>query len=157
MDALRQYVISVVAAAIVCGIVTGVMKEGTAQAVVKLICGLFLTFAVLRPIARLDLADLGNFGLSLSRDAEQAAAVGENLARDALADIIKRETEAYILDKAAALNLSLEAEVTVSDSDPPVPMAVRISGNASPYARLRLQNLIQEELGISKENQLWTG
>lgn len=157
MEAVRQYVVSVVSAALICGIVTGLMKKGTAQEVVKLICGLFLTFTVIRPITQLDLSEFSDFGLSYSQDAARASAMGENLARESLTDIIKAETEAYILDKAAALGISVDVHVIVSDADPPVPVAIRLSGTASPYIRQQLESLIQKDLGIAKENLLWTG
>ena len=86
-------------------------------------------------------------------DAEDAAAMGENLARDSMADIIKEETEAYILDKAADLHANLRVEVAVGEDN--LPAAVTISGEASPYARRQIQAMIANDLGISKENQKW--
>ena len=101
MEALRQYVISVVAAAMLCGIVVRLFPNGSGKQVGKLICGLFLAYTVLSPISRVDFSNLPDFSLGYMGDAEDAAAMGENLARDSMADIIKEETEAYILDKAA--------------------------------------------------------
>ena len=141
MEALRQYVISVVAAAMLCGIVVRLFPNGSGKQVGKLICGLFLAYTVLSPISRVDFSKLPDFSLRYMDDAEDAAAMGENLARDSMADIIKEETEAYILDKAAD-NL---------------PAAFTISGEASPYARRKIQAMIANDLGISKENQKWIG
>ena len=96
-----------------------------------------------------------DFSLRCMDDAEDAAAMGENLARDSMADIIKEETEAYILDKAADLHANLRVEVTVGEDN--LPAAVTISGEASPYARRQIQAMIANDLGISKENQKWIG
>jgi hypothetical protein len=60
------------------------------------------------------------------------------------------------LDKAQALNTALEVEVTLSDDEIPIPVKVRLSGKVSPYAKGRLQQIISEELGIERENQIWT-
>lgn len=155
MEMLRQYVISVAAAAMICGVVTSLFQTGTAKEVVKLICGLFLAFTVLSPVSKLDFSELTDFRFSYSEDAAEAAALGENLAQESMADIIKAETEAYILDKAEALNAVLTVEVTVSEEN--LPMAVKLSGEVSPYARQQLQAIIQTDLGIAKENQQWTG
>ena len=46
MEGLRQYVISVTTAAIVCGMLTAVLKKGTMQSLVKLLCGFFLGTAL---------------------------------------------------------------------------------------------------------------
>ena len=55
MEALRQYVISVVAAAMLCGIVVRLFPNGSGKQMGKLICGLFLAYTVLSPISRVDL------------------------------------------------------------------------------------------------------
>ena len=150
MEALRQYVISVVAAALLCGIVVRLFPNGSGKQVGKLICGLFLAYTVLSPISRVDFSNLPDFSLRCMDDA-----MGENLARDSMADIIKEETEAYILDKAADLHANLRVEVAVGEDN--LPAAVTISGEASPYARRQIQAMIANDLGISKENQKWIG
>lgn len=157
MEDLRQYVISVVAAAFICGTIMGLLPKGSARELVKMICGLFLAFTVLSPISRFDFSRLAEIDDLFTDEAAQAAAMGENLNREALHAIIKAETEAYILDKAAQLNVELEVEVTVSTDDPPLPVAVSLSGSISPYARRRLEAILTDEIGIPKENQAWTG
>ena len=153
MEALRQYVISVVAAAMLCGVVIRLFPQGSAKQVGKLICGLFLAYTVLSPVSRVDFSRLPEFSLQCMEDGEEAASMGENLARDSLADIIKEETEAYILDKAADLHANVTVEVVLDGES--LPASVTISGEASPYARWQLQSLIESDLGISKENQKW--
>ena len=136
MEALRQYVISVVAAAMLCGIVVRLFPNGSGKQVGKLICGLFLAYTVLSPISRVDFSKLPDFSLRCMDDAEDAAAMGENLAR-------------------ADLHANLRVEVAVGEDN--LPAAVTISGEASPYARRQIQAMIANDLGISKENQKWIG
>ena len=76
MEALRQYVISVVAAAMLCGIVVRLFPNGSGRQVGKLICGLFLAYTVLSPISRVDFSKLPDFSLRCMDDAEDAAAMG---------------------------------------------------------------------------------
>lgn len=157
MDGLRQYVISVTTAALICGIVSGLVKKGGAGELIRMLCGLMLAIVVLRPIGSLHPEAFG-FGLFPSSwEGESMAAQGEKIARQSMTDIIKSRTEAYILDKAAALEVSLAAKVTLSEDDIPVPVGVTLSGNLSPYARSQLTDVIAKDLGIPKENQLWTG
>ena len=156
MEAVRQYLISVTAAAIVCSIINRVIgKTGTYAAIVKLITGLFLVFTVISPFAKLQITDLPAYMDSLTVDADLVVMDGQQAARDAVTEIIKAEAEAYILDKAAALDLTVEAEVIVSDTDIPQPCAVTLRGSASPYAKQRLQQLIANDLGIPEEKQTW--
>ncbi|MBQ8834573.1 MAG: hypothetical protein IJ001_06585 [Oscillospiraceae bacterium] len=157
MEALRQYVFSIVAASMISGVVMGFLQGGTVKELLKLICGLFLAFMIISPLHQLDLSDFAIPGETEKQTGQDIAAEGKELAEEAIADIIKAETEAYILDKAAQLNVELEVEVTVSMDDPPLPMAVSLSGSISPYARRRLEAILTDEIGIPKENQAWTG
>lgn len=155
MDGLRQYVISVVTAALICTIVSGMVHEGSAQELIRLISGLFLVLTVLRPLVRIDYTDLLQYADSFSHSGVQTAATGEIMARDAMTDIIIAESEAYILDKAAELNA--EVSVAVSVNEDQIPISAKLSGQISPYAKQRLEAILTADLGITKENQQWTG
>ena len=72
-------------------------------------------------------------------------------------EIITDKTCAYILDKAETLRAQLTVQVILSDEELPVPERIYLTGQASPYARSMLQRLIEEELGVPKERQIWTG
>lgn len=157
MESLKSYIMELVIVAITCGIVCGIVKEGSAQKVLKLVCGIFLTVTMLRPLAGATLDHLMDIPESFTDDAARAVSSGESLARNSEAEIIKQKCEAYILDKASELDLSLAVDITLSEEDPPVPIAVRICGNITPYNKLLLEELILQNLGITKENQLWTG
>lgn len=157
MEFLRQYVLSIVAASMIGGVVMGFLQGGTIKQLLKIICGLFLAFMVISPIQKLDLQDLPVVGEEDAMAGEEIAAMGEEMAAEAMADIIKSETEAYILDKAAQLNVSLEVQVTVSDGDVPVPVEATLQGSISPYARQQLEAVLTRELGIPKEHQIWAG
>ncbi|MBQ7415780.1 MAG: hypothetical protein IJW14_01925 [Oscillospiraceae bacterium] len=156
IDGIKGYLLSIFAAAIICAIVTRLMGDkGTHGTMAKLIAGLFLTFTVIRPVADVKI-DLSGLTPDFSIAADQAAAAGESMTREAMAKVIKSKTEAYILDKAVALNAELKVEVTLSKDDIPIPSAVRLSGKISPYAKAQLQAIITQDLGIEKERQLWT-
>lgn len=158
MGEIRQYLISVTAAAILCGIIQSIVgKKGMLAAIVKLLAGLFLSLSVISPFAKLRLADITDYTTFLSDDASEAVQAGKMAAQDALAARIKSETEAYILDKAKAWGIELAVDVIISDSDPPVPCAVTLSGGVSPYAKVRLSQMLEDELGIPKEEQAWIG
>lgn len=156
MEAVREYLLSVTAAAVICGMLRSVTGEkGTCAGITKLICGLFLAFTVIRPIAEVEIEDFAMLTADISGEAREAVSMGEDYTRQAISAIIKSETEAYILDKAQAYDAKLQVEVTVSADDTPVPDSVRITGGLSPYARTQLQSIIENELGIPKENQRW--
>ena len=154
MEALRQYVISVVAGAILCGIALRLVPKGALSQIMKLLCGLILTLCVLRPMVKAELLNSIRFDGSFFDDAVSTAALGEEYSARAIRDIIKSETEAYILDKARSLGAKILAEVSLTTDG--VPAGVRVTGSLSPYAKAALADYISRELGISKENQVWT-
>ena len=156
MAALGEYIVSVTVTALLTGIVSGFLKETPGEKYGKLVCNLVLLMAVLRPAAQWQAWKLPETafpaadGSSLISDAWYDA-------QNALGEIIKQKSEAYILDKAAAMGLELTARVGLSSDDPPVPVCVEITGAVSPYMKLRLEEMILEGLNIAKENQVWIG
>ena len=123
----------------------------------RFIGGLFLTFTVIAPVADMDFDIMFDVPLDYVQQANDIAADGQQITLSQQREIIKQQCEAYILDKAFAYQLQPEIEVTLSDDDLPIPTHVRLSGTASPYAKKVLQEWIEDEMGISKENQLWIG
>lgn len=78
---------------------------------------------------------------------------GELESRNAIAASIKAQTEAYILDKAAELGASVQAEVSVNADLRPD--GAVLTGNVSPYVKSRLSALLETQLGIAKEALVW--
>lgn len=156
MDGLGGYALRIISGALICGIILSLVKEQTAQGVMKLLCGAVLTMLVVWPLSDVDLSRLPEL-LPEGLDGRAYIAEGENMARETMAQLIKAETEAYILDKANSLHAALQVEVSVSGDSPPVPVEAALTGKVSPYARSEMERILQKELGIPKENIQWTG
>ena len=154
MDDLRQYIVSVVAGACICGIALGLLPESGTRTILKLLCGMFLAVTVLRPVSNLEIEDFLAFDQILADNASQTAAMGEAYSEKLFRQRIKEETAAYILDKADAMGVKIIAEVGLDEKG--IPALVRLSGNLSPYHREVLEGYISRNLSISKENQIWT-
>lgn len=157
IEGVREYLLGIFAAAMVCAIVTRVIGEkGTVGAVVKLVAGLFLAFTVIQPWVDIRLDAVLDLAQNQSAAGQEAALAGQLLSRETMGAVIKERTEAYILDKATEMNVVLKVEVTLSDEEIPCPESVRLTGNVSPYAKARLQDIMLNDLGIMKEQQIWT-
>ena len=156
MDRLGQYILSVVSAAVISGILSStVSSKSTAGGLIRMLCGLFLAFAVIAPLGRLNYDVLSAFSDTYFDEGVTASAQGEKLARESVAEIIKQETEAYILDKAAAMQVQISVEVTVSQGDSPIPEQVTVVGTLTLREKRLLQEMIETELGIPEERQQW--
>ena len=155
MGSLRRYILAIVTAAILGGILTGIVRDGSCGKLLKLMCGVFFLLTAIQPITGVRIPDLSQWVQAYSSEAEQAAQWGENYFARQREAIIKEKTEAYILDKAGQLGLQLQAEVSVSETEEPVPWAVVLSGEVKPDQKRRLEAILEQELGIARENQQW--
>jgi hypothetical protein len=157
MDEIRTYVLSVVGAAIIGSVLNGLLSKDTcAGKLLHLISGILLTLVAIRPVAQLNIDALGSFSVHNPQEISLAVETGKDLASDAMVVIIKANSEAYILDKATDLNANLTVSVILSeDGDYPVPQSVQMSGSVSPYAKKLLSQMLQEDLGIEPEDQIW--
>lgn len=158
MEALGQYILSVTAAAVVCALIKGLSSSGSYSAVVNLLCGIFLSVTILSPLDRLNMDEwFLAFQQNFLQTGEDISAEGTEQRTETLSAIIKEQTEAYILDKAAQWHSELQVTVYLSEDALPVPVMAELRGSVSPYAKLRLSKMLEDDLGISKENQQWIG
>lgn len=156
MGGLRDYLIGVISAAMICTVVMRLVRNyDTLGKIAKLMCGIFITYTVLSPLPAFDLSDLSGIASRYTAEAQEAADEGVQISQDALRQSIKERTEAYILDKAKSLEADLRVEVELSKDEIPVPKTVSIFGKTSPYAKKKLSSMIAEEIGVEMENQKW--
>ena len=156
MEAIRQYLLCVVSAGIICAVILKIVGEkGLLSSAIKLLAGLFMSITVISPIVKLQIDDFSDYLYEIETDSQGIVADGISVANDEKTKIIKQNLESYILDKASSLSVSLDAQITLSASDAPYPYSVILSGDISPYKRQQLQQIISNDLGIPEERQVW--
>lgn len=159
IEALGEWVKTLVAAAIFAGAALSLTPKGPAKAAVGFVCAVMLTLALLQPLTKLEpdaLAEAAAAEQLRSRGkAAKAAADAQLLFRL----IIMEETEEYILNKADLLDIEgLTVEVMLKQGDTyPYPHSVRLTGEATPEAREKLGHWLEGELGIPAARQSWSG
>ena len=154
---MGKYLLSIITAALLCGIATSLLgNQGALGTAVKLLAGIYMTLSIIAPWGQLRLGELSDLKDQLTSDAERVTLSGQNTAREAMAESIINSTRTYILDKAESLGAELTVEVMLDDSQIPIPNKVRIRGNISPYNREKLSSIIERDLGIPTEAQIWT-
>ena len=156
MDAIRQYLLSVIAAAIICSVIISFTdKKSGSGTMIRMLCGLFLSVTMIYPLVDVKLDDISSYFYSIEVASDDVVTDGKIAANEAVSSIIKEQTEAYILDKASSLGLSLTVSVCVEGDDIPLPVSVTLQGNASAYLKQKLCAFIQDDLAIPKEQQKW--
>ena len=157
MSAIGNYVLTIIIVAFVCSILSDLIQNPASAAIIHMISGMILAITIFAPISNADLSSYLNFDISVMDEA--SAAVNEGIAKsqDVLYASIKQETESYIQEKAAAMGTQISAKVSLSNDDLPVPVSVVMSGAISPAVKQKLQDLMETQLGITKENTQWIG
>lgn len=156
MNKLSEYILRILISAILVSLIKNLVgQKTTCGKLITMLGGIFITVNMISPLLKIEFHQVSDYINNISIDADAVVAEGEDMALSSLADIIKSKTEAYILDKAAFLELNLEVEVTLNNANPPIPCSVELRGSASPHAKKQLREYIADELGISEDNQTW--
>lgn len=155
VTAIRQYILSVICAGFLCGIVQMLFSKSSIETLIKLITGLIITMTVIAPLLQGRDFSLGIYLDQIALDGDHVIAEGERAAAEAVSERIKERTETYVLGKAAELGAVVTVDIELESSTPPVPVKITISGNVSPYVKRQLSTCLQKELGIPEDSQIW--
>lgn len=155
MSAVRQYILSVICIAILCGVVQTLFSKGSTGSLVKLITGLMITVTAIGPLLRGYDLSFDVFLDKISADGNWVIAEGERAREQELSKCIKETAETYIMDKAAKMGAAITAEVKLNDETPPVPAAVTLRGGVSPYVKKQLEGYLWTDMGIPEDKQVW--
>lgn len=154
MDNLRQYALSIIVTALICGIVTGLSEKSSGNGIMRYLCGLVLAVSILMPMTRIHSVSFPEKLTAFHESGKRMAELGEKMAQESKSTIIKQEMEAYILDKAS--QACADASVDVALDDNQLLESVVITGSFSTYDKQQLENVLLSDLGITEEKLLWT-
>ena len=151
---LRSWILGLGGAAVFCAVMTEICPKGQVKTVVKMLCGMVMSLALISPLLSLD---MDSYSLNLAkyrREGEAIAGEAQDAANAWSRTIIEEECRAYILDKAALLGMELpDASVTLKWSSEgfwyPVECSLPV-----PY-HPGLSSAIESGLGIGPESQKW--
>lgn len=155
MGTLGQYLLRLMAGALIASVIMNLVTEETHRELLRILCGIILLVLIVSPLPGVR----WNLDLLQGKDALHAgteqAAMGEEMARQAQMQRITEALESYILDKAALQGAAVTVNITLGDDL--LPSGVEMKGALKSEIRESLSEMMEMELGIAKENQLWTG
>ena len=155
MSTLGQYVMGLIAGALICSVVMSFVTETTHRELIRMLCGIFMTVLIIAPLPGIQWkSDLLHWENVLRAGQDQASA-GEIMARDVQIQRITDAVESYILDKASLEGAVLTVDVTLGEDM--LPVGAEMKGTVETEIRESLSEMLERELGIAKENQRWTG
>ncbi len=154
LEQIRSWVLGITAAAVFCAAAMELCPRGPVKAVLRSLCALVLTVALLSPLLHFDYPSYSLHLAQYRSQAEAAVRRGQNAAAEMNRRVIEQRLCAYILDKAQQLGLSLrEVRVTLKWSPEGLwyPVAVDLEGAYS----AALSEYIAAEIGVGAAAQNW--
>lgn len=153
MESVREWVLSVLAAALLLGILEACAPKGAVRSVVKLAAGLALFLVMAAPLQQ-KLPDW--LGRAFSEELDAAAAFSDTLEKNDqsyLESIMSQQAAEYIESKAGEMGAAVTCSVQCSwtEEQLPVPESVTITGSLTDAQRKALADDAQEQLGIAAE------
>ena len=152
---LREYLVSIVSASMLSGILIRLTRNSASGEIVRMLCGIFMTIILIQPIVgkkeMIWESELQGFGKQAEAISREGIAEAESIRKE----FIKQRVEAYISNRAETIGAEIQASVSLGEDC--VPVSVRITGKISPLNRSRLTQVIVSELGIPREQQEWIG
>ena len=154
VEHIRQWVLGLCGASVLCALALELTPPGAVKRVLRAVCGVVLTAALLLPLYSFDYSGYSLFQSEYREQADALARQGVEISRELNRGIIEETLGAYILDKAQALGAQLEgARVTAAWSGRGswYPVSAELDG---PY-HAALSDYIEGELGIARQAQKW--
>lgn len=155
---IQESIRQLCAVSIFCGAAINITPEGGVRRIMQLLCTAALTMAILSPIKEIDF-DI--YALETARLREAETAINESAERidDRLnRAVIEEQCEEYILDKAEELGANVSGvnvQAQWSLEGIWVPYSAEINALDIGGAKAALEGMIQNELGIPAERQMW--
>lgn len=155
MEGIRTYLLSVVAVCMLSVLCLQLVKQAQIKKVLRFVTGLLVLLIVVSPLVSLDEEQLRSItekmDLSVGVDRDSLSQeVSEQLAQH-----VQSTAEAYIEEQAAQQGAVIQARVTVTQEQYPVPYSVVMIGTITPEQKEALTQYLSLSLGIPYERQEW--
>lgn len=156
MELIRTWILTVTVSALVIAGAEALMPQGSVKRVGKLTGGLILVLGILQPLVTMDYDQLYDLVNTLPAGSIRQETL-DQAAQEPMKGIIEEELAAYIVDKGAQLGLTCTARVTceAGEDGVPLPKSVAVTGAMTPDQREQLCQVIAQDLGLAREDQIY--
>lgn len=155
MEAVRTYLISVVAVCMITVIAGVLIQKGTLQKIVRLIGGVLVLLVAIRPLLTLDMEQISAYLAEISTEYRFDTGGIKETQNELLRRQVKQTAEARIEQEAKEAGGLLQAEITLSDGEYPVPYSVTLIGTLTPEQVQTVSAYIETALNIPANRQEW--
>lgn len=150
----KQYILSFIACVFSCGMIVQILPNSKRKTMIQLAFRTALVVILLQPLSGITLEKFLPISSFENDSAERYIYDGERAALEAKKEYIKSSCEAYILSRAEQLGYKMNIQISLDENL--LPVSAEIEGSLQENEQSKLQNILTDDLGIPKENQLWT-
>lgn len=155
MDEIRAYLLSVVAVCMITVIAGVLIHKSALQKIVRLIGGVLILLVAVRPLLSLDMSRISAYLAEVNATYQFDTGKIKRTQNELMCEQVRQTAETYIENKAKESGGTVQAEVTLSDGDYPVPIGVTLIGTLTPEQVQTLSALIENTLNIPPDRQEW--
>lgn len=153
MISWKPYILSILVCSMICGIVSAMLSDTKRKHLIHLICGVVMILSILGPLTHVNPEYLQEMERYNRFDGEFYISEGKKAAVEQRERCIIDCCETYILDKTKILGWDTEVEIRLDELQIPVFAEIKCMRNEK--LQLQLQEILEKDLGIPKENQTW--
>lgn len=155
MEAIRNYLLSVVAVCMITVVADVMIRKSALKKIVRLIGGILVLLVAIRPLVSLDMGKVSSYLEDFSASYQFDTARIKGTQNEMIRQQVRRTAETYIENEAKELGGLLQAEVTLSDGEYPVPVSVILIGTLTPEQVQAVSAYIETALNIPASRQEW--
>ena len=150
------YILSIVASCFIVALLQRFSdKFGVNHGIIRTLCGISMAITVAAPLFNLTPIKLSQFIKNTESLADQYVKAGTDAAAAQRNNVLIDRFESYILEKASLYGCDVSVQLRLTEESIPAPDRVCITGHFSPHAKNILSGILENDLGISREDQQW--
>ena len=153
MEGIKGYLVAIVAACMLTVVASVLVQKSPLRKIVRLIGGILVLLVAVTPLLRLDMSRIVEY-LQGSEYSFDTSAV-EQTWHSQLSEHIKQTTETYIENEANRLGAAVQAKVTLTEEEYPVPCHAVLIGTVDADQMEALSEYMAASLGIPRTEQEW--
>ena len=156
-DGVRDWMVGLIAAAMLSAITSGITPKGTVGTIGKLVGGLVFLLCLLRPVAGVDLEQLAeNFARARVESGTYEAAL-EEINADLQKTIIEESSAAYSEEQAKRMGINCKIQILCKKEKDgvPYPKEALVTGTLTNEEQEAVRQILEADLAISPESVFW--
>lgn len=157
MSGIQRTVMAILTAVFLRSILKQILQDQKMKDWMHLLGGIYITVVIACGIRQLDYSAVTDQIHSSWEEADFYSMEGKHQADAVLHQRIKDSCEAYVLNIAGQMNAAIKVDITLSDQEIPVPEKIVVYGEVSSDIKTRLSEILTQDLGINRGDQIWIG